>query len=166
MSLQLFAGHVETMRCLWLSQPGVDAPGKEPGNSLGPCSLTKCETWPGVVTMSKAHAEVVGADWLCHRAARCKSNWGHKKTCLTMHHYPLPGIPIVLPSFSGSALCCFLYLTGWEKCLVSDGTDSARLLIPVLSSIRSRDVVSVLMNSLMSLQTISLFKPSVSVGLC
>lgn len=59
MSVQLFAGHIETTWYLWLRQPGVNAPGKEWGHSRCPCNLTKCETLQGVTTTSKAHAEMV-----------------------------------------------------------------------------------------------------------
>lgn len=41
---------------------------------------------------------------------------------------------------------------------MSDGADNALLLTGVLASIRLRVVVSVLIDSLMSLQTISLFE--------
>lgn len=41
---------------------------------------------------------------------------------------------------------------------MSDGADNTLLLTGVLASIRSRGVVSVLIDSLMSLQTISLFE--------
>ena len=168
MLLRQFAGHIEIMRCLWLSQPGINAPGKERGNSLCPCNLTKCETWQVVVTMSKADAEMVRSRLAVSQGGTLYIKPGtHENICLTMQHYPLPGIlPVALPSSGSAVRGGLLYLTEWEKCSVSDGADNARLLTLVLASIRSREVVSVLMNSLMSLQTISLFKRSVWGGLC
>lgn len=86
----------------------------------------------------------------------------HNNMYLRMQHYCLPGIlPVALPS-SGSALWCLLCLTEWQKCSLSDGASNTCLLIMVLASIRLRKmIVSVLLNSLMFLQTIYLFKQSV-----